>query len=183
MPLVGSQCCPARVNDKTFQSFGDKTTLSKSFGFPFSQSNVGTFKQVPTSFGLSKRRISADFSCFDQSLILPAASIQRSQTLLLLFRMVKILPGYSTVKKYKKEIFNLGSAHWYTSMFPDLVIKAKGSIHLNWKYWPRRLMAGAEQLDFIWCYFPNQGWLYFIQCCFQTKSSQKVVHYCFDFES
>ena len=82
LPLVGSQCCPARVYDKTFQSFGDKTTLSKSFGFSFSQSNVGTFKQVSTSFGLSKRRISAVFSCFGQSLILPAASIQRSQTLL-----------------------------------------------------------------------------------------------------
>ena len=80
MPLVGSQCCPARVYDKTFQSFGDKTILSKSFGVSFSQSNVGTFKQVSTSFGLSKRRISAVFSCFGQSLILPAASIQRSQT-------------------------------------------------------------------------------------------------------
>ena len=59
--------------------------MSKSFGVSFFQSNVGTFRQVSTSFGLSKRRISVVFSCFDQSLILLAASIQRSQTLLLLF--------------------------------------------------------------------------------------------------
>ena len=87
LPLVGSQRCPARVYDKTFQSFGDKTTLSKSFGVSFSQSNVGTFKQVSTSYGLSKRRISAVFSCFDQSLILLAASITRSQTILPLFNI------------------------------------------------------------------------------------------------
>ena len=43
-----------------------------------------------------------------------------------------------------------------------------------------RLVAWAEQLDFVRCYFPNQGWLYFIQCPFPTKSSQKMVHYCFD---
>ena len=85
LPLVGSQRCPARVYDKTFQSFGDKTTLSKSFDSSFSQSNVGTFRHVSTSCGLSKRRISAVFSCFDQSLILLAASITRSQTILLLF--------------------------------------------------------------------------------------------------
>ena len=85
LPLVGSQRCPARVYDKTFQSFGDKTTLSKSFDSSFSQSNVGNFRHVSTSCGLSKRRISAVFSCFDQSLILLAASITRSQTILLLF--------------------------------------------------------------------------------------------------
>ena len=44
---------------------------------------------------------------------------------ILLMGMVKILPGYSTVKKYKKEFFNPGSAHWQTSVFPDVVIKAK----------------------------------------------------------
>jgi hypothetical protein len=75
----------ARVYDKTFQSFGDKTILSKSFDSSFSQSNVGTFSHVSTSCGLSKRRISAVFSCFDQSLILLAASITRSQTILPLF--------------------------------------------------------------------------------------------------
>ena len=26
--------------------------------------------------------------------------------------MVKVFPGYSTVKKYKRENFNVGSAHW-----------------------------------------------------------------------
>jgi len=46
LPLVGSQRCPARVYDKTFQSFGDKTTTSKSFGVSFFQSNVGNFRQV-----------------------------------------------------------------------------------------------------------------------------------------
>ena len=54
-----------------FQSFDDKTTMSKSFGVSFSQSNVSTFRQVSSSFGLSKRRISAVFSCFGQILILP----------------------------------------------------------------------------------------------------------------
>ena len=88
LPLVGSQRCPARVYDKTFQSFGDKTILSKSFDSSFSQSNVGTFSHVSTSCGLSKRRISAVFSCFDQSLILLAASITRSQTILPLFSWV-----------------------------------------------------------------------------------------------
>ena len=42
------------------------------------------------------------------------------------------------------------------------------------------LVAWAEQLDFIRCYFSNRGWLYFIQCRFPTKSSLKMVHYCFD---
>ena len=85
LPLVGSQCCPTRACNKSFQSFDDKTTLSKSFDSSFSQSNVGTFSHVSTSCGLSKRRISAVFSCFDQSLILLAASITRSQTILPLF--------------------------------------------------------------------------------------------------
>ena len=40
---------------------------------------------------------------------------------ILLTAMVKVFPGYSTVKKYKKENFNVGSAHW----FPDLEIKVK----------------------------------------------------------
>ena len=91
LPLVGSQCCPTRACNKSFQSFDDKTTLSKSFDSSFSQSNVGTFSHVSTSCGLSKRRISAVFSCFDQSLILLAASITRSQTILPLFREKKNL--------------------------------------------------------------------------------------------
>ena len=44
---------------------------------------------------------------------------------ILLTAMVKVFPGYSTVKKYKKENFNVGSAHWKASVFPVLVIKAK----------------------------------------------------------
>ena len=44
---------------------------------------------------------------------------------ILLMAMVKVFPGYSTVKKYKRENFNVGSAHWYASVFPNLVIKAK----------------------------------------------------------
>ena len=106
LPLVGSQCCPARVYDKTFQCFGDKTTLSKSFGVSFSQSNVGTFKQVSTSFGLSKRRIAAVFSCFDQSLILLAASIQRSQTLLLLFNSIPKLINIDFDKIQRHEVLS-----------------------------------------------------------------------------
>jgi hypothetical protein len=31
---------------------------------------------------------------------------------ILLMTMVKVFPGYSTVKKYKRENFNVGSAHW-----------------------------------------------------------------------
>ena len=95
LPLVGSQRCPERVYDKTFQSFGDKTTLSKSFDSSFSQSNVGTFSHVSTSCGLSKRRISAVFSCFDQSLILPVQPYKEVRQYYLLIPNIKMWNNYN----------------------------------------------------------------------------------------
>ena len=35
--------------------------------------------------------------------------VKLAKSNILLVAMVKVFPGYSTVKKYKKEIFNLGS--------------------------------------------------------------------------
>ena len=85
LPLVGSQRCPARVYDKTFQSFGDKTILSKSFGVSFSQSNVGNFRQVSVQLWPFKPPYFRCFQLFWSELDSAGATIQRSQTLLLLF--------------------------------------------------------------------------------------------------
>ena len=38
--------------------------------------------------------------------------VKLAKSNILLMAIVKIFPGYSTVKKYIKETFNLGSANW-----------------------------------------------------------------------
>ena len=38
--------------------------------------------------------------------------VKLAKSNILLMGMVKVFPGYSTVKKYQKEIFNLVSAYW-----------------------------------------------------------------------
>ena len=85
--------------------------------------------------------------------------------------MVKVLLGCSTVQKYKRKNINLGNGRCVSvSQSGD---KSEMINLFELRKVAGRLVAWAEQLDFIRCYFPNQ-------CRFQTKSSQKVVHYCFD---
>ena len=92
--------------------------------------------------------------------------------------MVKVLLGCSTVQKYKRKNINLGNGRCVSvSQSGD---KSEMINLFELRKVAGRLVAWAEQLDFIRCYFSNRGWLYFIQCRFPTKSSQKIVHYCFD---
>ena len=92
--------------------------------------------------------------------------------------MVKVLLGCSTVQKYKRKNINLGNGRCVSvSQSGD---KSEMINLFELRKVAGRLVAWAEQLDFIRCYFSNRGWLYFIQCRFPTKSSQKMVHYCFD---
>ena len=61
-------------------------------------SNVGTFRQVSTSFGLSKRLISAVFSCFGQILILPVRPYKEARLYYILltyyYRLLSYLINY-----------------------------------------------------------------------------------------
>ena len=97
---------------------------------------------------------------------------------ILLLAMVNVLQGYSTVQKYKRKNFNLGNGHCVSVAQSGDKSEIINSFEL--RKVAGRLVAWAEQLDFNRCYFSNQGWLYFIQCRFPTKSSQKMVRYCFD---
>ena len=97
VPLAGSQRCSARVHNILFNLLTIKQQRVSLLGFPFFSQTLVTLDKSLFSFGLSNRRISAVFSCFDQSLILLAASIQRSQTILLLFTGSNNFPCKSSI--------------------------------------------------------------------------------------
>ena len=71
VPLAGSQRCSARVHNILFNLLTIKQQRVSLLGFPFFSQTLVTLDKSLFSFGLSNRRISAVFSCFDQSLILP----------------------------------------------------------------------------------------------------------------
>ena len=71
VPLAGSQRCSARVHNILFNLLTIKQQRVSLLVFPFFSQTLVTLDKSLFSFGLSNRRISAVFSCFDQSLILP----------------------------------------------------------------------------------------------------------------
>ena len=74
--------------------------------------------------------------------------------------MVKVLLGCSTVQKYKRKNINLGNGRCVSvSQSGD---KSEMINLFELRKVAGRLVAWAEQLDFILCYFSNRGWLYFI---------------------
>ena len=113
VPLAGSQRCSARVHNILFNLLTIKQQRVSLLGFPFFSQTLVTLDKSLFSFGLSNRRISAVFSCFDQSLILPVRPYKEARLYYLLVPVHQHL-GFEKSLILELHLFNFYNIYFWS---------------------------------------------------------------------
>ena len=104
-----------RVHDNLVFQLAIKRPWLFSFGVSISQSKICIFGQVSASFGFSKGRISAVFSCFGQSLPLPFVHTKKPD---FYYLILNDHTDYTVFTVYTASTTSPASTAWTTTTTP-----------------------------------------------------------------